>query len=71
MNHPALRRLVVIAAVVAAGLIGPAQAGSDRHTDRFAPRWLDQTVYRPDCLIADCDCDCQSERVCLPVCVRQ
>jgi hypothetical protein len=68
---PTLLRLIIIALTIAAGLIGPARAGSDWQASRFAPHWFDQTVYQPDCLPADCSCDCRSERLCLPACVRQ
>lgn len=71
MIPKALLRLIIITAAIAAGDMAPAQATSDWRGGRFAPHWLDQTVYRPDCLLADCDCDCQSERICLPMCVRQ
>jgi hypothetical protein len=64
---PTLLRLIIVTLAIAAGAIAPAQAA----TGRLAPQWLDQTVYRPDCLPADCDCDCRSGRLCLPACVRQ
>ena len=70
MINPALLRLaaLMISATIALG--GPAQARSDWQIDQAAPHWLDQTVYRPNCLSADCACDCRSERLCLPACVR-
>jgi hypothetical protein len=67
---PTLLRLTLIAATIAACAMAPARANSDWQS-RFAPHWFDQTVYRPDCPPADCDCDCRSERLCLPACVRQ
>jgi hypothetical protein len=68
MIAPALLRLaaLMIATTIAFG--GPAHARSDWH--QAAPLWLDQTVYRPNCHAADCACDCRSERLCLPACVR-
>ena len=70
MISTALFRLAIVA-LVAASAVGAARAGPDWHASRFAPQWLDQTVYRPDCPAVDCDCDCQSARPCLPTCVRQ
>jgi hypothetical protein len=35
-------------------------------TDQPAPRWLDQTIYQPNCLSAVCPCDCRFGRLCLP-----
>jgi hypothetical protein len=69
MNPPALLCLaaLMISTIIALG--GPAHARSDWPTVA-APHWLDQTVYRPNCLPADCACDCRSERLCLPACVR-
>jgi hypothetical protein len=70
MIRPALLRLtaLMISATVALG--SAAHARSDRPIDQASPRWLDQTIYRPDCLSVDCACDCRSERLCLPACVR-
>lgn len=72
MIAPALLRLVVVmmVALVAAGASAPAHATSDWQVNGSAPHWLDQTVYRPGCYAADCACDCRSERLCLPACVR-
>ena len=64
-------RLFIIALTIAAGLIGPARAGSDWQAGRFAPHWFDQTVYRPDCPPTVCDCGCLSDLLCVPVCARQ
>jgi hypothetical protein len=71
MNHSALLRLVVmIAATVAVGAMTPARATSDLRLTHSAPHWLDQTIYRPDCMLTDCACDCRSDRLCIPACVR-
>ena len=67
----ALLRLSIVGVTVAVGAIAPARAASNWHASRAAPYWFDQTVYRPDCPMADCDCDCRTERLCLPACVRQ
>jgi len=34
-----------------------------------APRWLDQTIHQPNCS-GDCECDCLSDRLCVPACIR-
>jgi len=39
----------VTAGALAASDAIPARSASDRSIDRAAPRWLDQTIYRPDC----------------------
>ncbi len=69
MGISALLRLVVVTVLTMTTLLAaiPAHARTD---DYAGPRWLDQTVYRPDCLPADCSCDCRSEHLCLPGCVR-
>jgi hypothetical protein len=48
----------------------PARADSDWRINQMAPHWLDQTIYRPNCFSVDCACDCRSEHLCLPACVR-
>ena len=70
MKGTALLRLatIVICTALALGAALPAQARSDWF-NQGAPHWLDQTVYRPDCLPTDCACDCRSE-LCLPACVK-
>lgn len=71
MNAPTLLRLAALMMIsTAIALGGPAHARTDWPTDQLAPHWLDQTVYRPHCLPADCACDCRSDRICLPACVR-
>ena len=76
MKTPALLRLATttmcftMCLTIALASAIPAQARSDWETNEFAPHWLDQTVYRPNCSPADCACDCRSERLCLPACVR-
>jgi hypothetical protein len=47
---------VMTAATIAAGALSPARATSDTVTNVAAPRWLDQTVYRPSCRNTDRDC---------------
>ncbi|HEX4617678.1 MAG TPA: hypothetical protein VH230_17400 [Stellaceae bacterium] len=47
---------VMTAATIAAGTFSPAQARSDTVTNVAAPRWLDQTVYRPSCRNTERDC---------------
>jgi hypothetical protein len=53
---------VVTAATIAAGATSPARARSDTATTVAAPRWLDQTVYRPSCRNTDRDCGIYSDR---------
>jgi hypothetical protein len=36
---------------------------------QVAPRWVDQTIYQPDCSPDDCACDCLLNGSCLPACV--
>jgi hypothetical protein len=71
MMSPASLHLatLVISNTLAAAAAIPARAQSDWQLDQVAPHWLDQTIYQPNCSSADCACDCQSERVCLPACV--
>jgi hypothetical protein len=69
MTRPALLRLATLVIPTAIALGAPAHARTDWQ-DPAAPRWLDQTIYRPNCLPPDCACDCRSERLCLPACVR-
>jgi hypothetical protein len=72
MKTPALLRLVtgMMCLTIALTAAIPAQARSDWQTDQNAPQWLDQTVYRPPCIPADCACDCRSERLCTLRCVQ-
>jgi hypothetical protein len=58
MKMPTVVRFiaVVTAATIAAGAAAPARARSDTVTNVAAPRWLDQTVYRPSCRNTDPDC---------------
>jgi hypothetical protein len=70
MNAAALLRLAALTISTAIALAGPALARSDWQLEQAAPHWLDQTVYRPHCVPADCACDCRSDRLCLPACVR-
>jgi len=67
---PPLLRLAALVISASIALGAPAQARSDWQIDQTAPHWLDQTIYRPNCLSADCPCHCRSERLCLPACVR-
>jgi hypothetical protein len=69
MASPALLRLVAAMVLTTITLLPtiPAQARVD---DFPGPHWFDQTVYRPNCVPTDCACDCRSERLCLPACVR-
>ena len=53
---------VMTAATIAAGAASPAWARSDTVTAVAAPRWLDQTVYRPSCRNTDRDCGFYSGR---------
>jgi len=71
MIHTALLRLVAVTAagVIALGAMLPAHAKSDWQINQ-APTWFDQTVYRPNCVSADCGCECRAERACLPACPR-
>jgi hypothetical protein len=70
MIHPAWLRLAALMIATTIPLAGPAHARTDWQIDMATPHWLDQTVYRPNCLPADCACACRSERLCLPACVR-
>ena len=70
MIPPALFRLVVASAALAAAVVTvPAQAASDWQL-QSAPRWLDQTVYRPKCPAHDFDGGCVFARSCLSLCMR-
>jgi hypothetical protein len=52
----------VTATTIAAGAASPALARSDTVTTVAAPRWVDQTVYRPSCRNTDRDCGIYSDR---------
>ena len=52
----------VTAATIAAGAASPTWARSDTVTTVAAPRWVDQTVYRPSCRNTDRDCGFYSGR---------
>jgi hypothetical protein len=58
MEIPTMMRFIALmtAATIAAGTLSPARARSDTVTSMAAPRWLDQTVYRPSCRNTDRDC---------------
>jgi hypothetical protein len=47
---------LMAAAAIAAGSPSPARARSDTVTNVAAPRWFDQTVYRPGCRNSDRNC---------------
>ena len=70
MITPSLLRLAALMISITVALGGPLQARSDLQFDGMTPPWVDQTVYRPNCLPAECACDCRSERFCVPACVR-
>jgi hypothetical protein len=72
MIPPALLRLAVgtLLTALALGVAPAAQAKPDWQVNQGAPASVDQTVYRPNCVSADCACDCRSERFCLPACMR-
>jgi hypothetical protein len=72
MIPPTLLRLaaVMMAAAIALNVAPAAHAKSDWQINQGAPAAVDQTVYRPNCVSADCACDCRSERFCLPACNR-
>jgi hypothetical protein len=71
MKLAALLHLVTVVTWTAIALVAvvPAQARLDGAI-HGAPYWLDQTIYRPNCLPSDCACDCRLDRLCLPACVR-
>jgi hypothetical protein len=70
MISPALRRLVVASVAIAAAVgTSPVQAASDWQL-QSAPRWLDQTVYRPNCPAHDFDGGCAFARPCVSLCMR-
>jgi hypothetical protein len=58
----------IVAATVATGATLPAQATSDTLTTLAAPRWVDQTVYRPDCRNIERDCGCRFDSYGEPNC---
>jgi hypothetical protein len=60
---------LVICSTLAFATAIPARAQPDRQGNQMLPNWLDQTIYQPNCISADCACDCRSERLCLPACV--
>ena len=47
---------LLTATAIAAGILSPALARSDSVTNVSAPRWVDQTVYRPTCRNTDREC---------------
>jgi hypothetical protein len=49
----------VVAATAVAGSMYPAQATSDALISLAAPRWAEQTVYRPGCPNIERDCGCR------------
>lgn len=62
-NSTALRFIAAVtAATIAAGAASPTWARSDTVTTVAAPRWVDQTVYRPSCRNTDRDCGFYSGR---------
>ena len=64
MKISTMSRLIAVttAAAIVAGAAPPAWARSDAVTPVAAPRWLDQTVYRPSCRNTDRDCGFYSGR---------
>lgn len=64
----ALLRLMAVTIMLSTAI--PAHARTDWQGSQAAPHWLDQTVFLPNCAPSDCACDCRSERMCLPACVR-
>jgi hypothetical protein len=50
------------AVVAAAAIAAPPPGTSGTLTDPGAPQWLDQTVYRPDPVAIEYDCDCRFAR---------
>ena len=67
MTASLLRLVITICTPIALAMATPACA---RTVDHMGPQWLDQTIYRPNCVLSDCACECPSERLCLPDCVR-
>jgi hypothetical protein len=57
MRASILRRLIVLSVAVTAAAGGPVQARSAAGGHVGVPRWLDQTVYRPDSPLLECDCE--------------
>lgn len=62
---------LMICSTLALAAANPARAQPNRQADQMASHWVDQTIYRPNCFGSDCACDCQSEGLCLPACVRR
>jgi hypothetical protein len=56
------------AAAVAANATFPARATSDTLATLAAPRWVDQTIYLPNCLSIKCGCGCYFDGSCEPDC---
>ena len=54
----------LIAGVVLTGGANPARAASDAMIERGEPRWLDETIYRPDCPRTDRGRDGHADRIC-------
>lgn len=63
-------RVVVLVFAVAVGGSAPAHARSETTANAAPPRWLDQTVYRPNCPRAEYDKDCLLDG-CSPGCGRR
>jgi hypothetical protein len=60
----ALLAVAALIAVAATGGASPVQAASDGMIERGGPRWLDETVYRPDCPRTDRGRDWHADRIC-------
>ena len=61
----ALLAVVAVAASVAAMNGASARAASDDILEHRAPRWFDETVYRPDCPGGECSRDRHADGSCV------
>jgi hypothetical protein len=61
---------IMMATTIAASAALPAWAASDALFNQAAPRWFDQTVYRPNCPSIECDCGCRCDGFRDPDCGR-
>jgi hypothetical protein len=55
---------IMMVAIIAAGVVSPASAASDRSHKFVPPNWPEETIYRPECKIVRAD---GSLLPCIPV----
>ena len=61
----ALLGFATVVLCTTAAIPADARTGSDQ----MAPRWLDQTIYQPNCSSPLCVCACAFGRFCPPDCI--